>query len=603
MKKIIYFIAICLLAGVAVADDHIIRIVLKTGHILSLSTSDIASIRYEYHNQDSIDQAYADSVARDQFIRDSLEREAFVRDSLYNDSIQRELAIRDSLAKIYTLGNLIDSTDSYSIFTEAMHRTGLADSVRYLTKRTLTFRQLYRQNFNTNIYPANGPGTTGTLDDTRGYTIFAENDSVMKANGINSFDDLVQYANSQYQNCAEWYDYISENNITISTGNDYDNRYNALNMFMAYHILKASMYSDQLVYERGRSPYWNYAPDADPYDYYETMLPHTLMKIWEPHNVGAGRTLFINRYQTYNTLTDEVGTMGTNHTVMRQGIKVERNNSIDASNGHLHPISDMLVYDRLVPRGVLNERMRVNCTSLFPELISNGFRYWSVSDGSIPYMYDTSRMGIPSQYFDNLVLYDDNVCFAYCLHGAWRCYQSDQLQLWGRCDMAFKLPAVPSGEYELRMIYAPMAYGSVFEFSLGTNPDDKDGFSLIKSVDYSVSPEDPRIGLTNALEEADRGVASDAALRANGYMRAPYSYCGHAESTGWTQTNNGRFEWGSSSTLRIILGRVKLTQGADNWLRIRNTNPDSANMPFGIDFVELMPVSVLENQQYSEDWY
>jgi hypothetical protein len=85
-------------------------------------------------------------------------------------------------------------------------------------------------------------------------------------------------------------------------------------------------------------------------------------------------------------------------------------------------------------------------------------------------------------------------------------------------------------------------------------------------------------------------------------MRGPYSYCGHGEN-GWSETNNARFEWGASMTVRYVLGRVEIKQGNENWLRIKSLNTNSNTNPVGLDFVEIVPVSVVDNQEYTEDWY
>ena len=523
-----------------------------------------------------------------------------------NETINGIVHIIDNVIPRFTrfIGEVLERDGGYTIFSEALQKTGLSDSLMVFTKGIFEYKQMTRENFSGYIYPANGPGTTGTIDCKVGYTVFAESDEVMRANGINSFDDLVAYANEQYGSAPDWYDYLNENGITVSTGNDYTNRYNALNMFVAYHIVKASMSSNQLVFEKGSSTYWNYAPDADPHDYYETMLPHTMMKIWEPVNVGTGKNLYINRYRLNNTLTDQLASQGSDamHEVIKPGILIKRGASLLAYNGYVHALNGMLVYDRFVPKGVLNERMRVNCTSLFPELISNRFRYWSTGDGNVPSSHDTSREGIPANYFDNITLYNDNVCFAYCLHGAWRCFQSDQMQFWGQYDLAFRLPSVPSGIYEIRVVYAPMSYGSFMQYYIGTSSSVSSMQALGLPFDATVPVEDPRIGMTNANEEEDNGVATDVAMHNRGYMRGPYSYCGHAEN-GWSKTNNGRFEWGGSMTVRYVLGRVQLNQGNENWLRIKTLNPDKKTNPVGLDFVELVPASVLDNQQYIEDWY
>ena len=52
-----------------------------------------------------------------------------------------------------------------------------------------------------------------------------------------------------------------------------------------------------------------------------------------------------------------------------------------------------------------------------------------------------------------------------------------------------------------------------------------------------------------------------------------------------------------------MLGRVELKQGNENWLRIKTLNNQQLTNPVGLDFVELVPTSVLDNQQFAEDWY
>ena len=507
------------------------------------------------------------------------------------------------------IDDVLERDGGYEIFRTALVETGIADKLKDYNRLSqlredgkYVFKQLLREGQENigNIDPAIGPGTTGERECKVGYTLFAESDAVMRANRINSFEDLVNYANEVYGNSSGWYDYIRENNITVSTGNDYTNPYNALNMFVAYHIVKAPMSVNQLVFEKGSSDFWNYAPDADPHDYYETMLPHTMMKIWEPSSIGNGKSLYINRYRMNNTLTDQLASQGSDamHEVVRAGVPITRGKSLQAYNGYVHSVNGMLVYDRMVPKGVLNERMRVNCTSLFPELISNHFRYWSSGDGN-----GTSRQGIPNDYLENLVTYDDNICLVYCLHSAMRCWESDQMQFWGQYDLAFKLPSVPSGIYEIRVVYAPMSYGSFMQYYIGTSSNVSSMQALGLPFDATVPVDDPRIGMVDAKEESDMGVATDVALHNRGYMRGPYSYCGHPESTGWTTANNGRFEFGASMTIRYVLGRVELNQGNENWLRIKTLNPDSKTNPVGLDFVELVPTTVLDNQQYIEDWY
>jgi len=498
--------------------------------------------------------------------------------------------------------------EEFGIFAKALEMTGLMDSILTETRGEMEFKQMAREGDMGKIYPASGVGSTGKLECKEGYTIFAESDEVFKANGINNINDLIAYANKEYGGATEWYDYLREKKMTVSTGDDFTKRNNALNMFVAYHIINAKISDDWLVYEKG-AKYWNYAPDADPHDYYETLLPHTMMKIWAPHDVGTGKTLFINRYQTFNSLTDKLpypitGEKSTIHEVKNRGIIINRRvkPSLEADNGWVHYIDGLLVYNSDVPKKVLNERMRVNCTSLFPELITNDLRSIERNDGRIPSGYNEQRHGIPSHYFKNMIHYNDNVCLVYCVHNEMRNWQADQMQFWGTYDLAFKLPSVPSGVYEIRVVYAPMSYGSFMQYYIGTSSSVSSMLPIGLPFDATVPVEDPRVGLTNPGEEDDMGIATDIAMHNRGFMRGPFSYCGHPEN-GWSITNNGRFEWGNSMTVRYVLGRVDLKQGNENWLRIKTLNTDKSTNPVGLDFVELVPTSVVDNQQYAEDWY
>ena len=543
-----------------------------------------------------------------------------------NQTTNGLLHIIDQVIPRYTLfiGDVLDrNKDRYSIFAEAFRMTGLDKCVLQMSKMApdgtdaFKYKQLYRDGLSGTpvFWPANGVGTEGTMTCKVRYTLFAEPDDVMRANGINDINDLIKYANDVYGNAPSWYDYMSENGITVSTGKDYTNRFNALNMFVAYHILYAGMSINWLVFEKG-NPHYNYKPDADSYDYYETMLPHTMLKIWEPVSVGTGRNLYINRYIQNNTLTNELATQGTEsiHAVERPGVLINRGASLTATNGYIHALNGMLVYDRMVPKGVLNERMRVNCTSLFPELINNFYRTWSSGDGNIPSGHDVGRMGIPAFYFDNAVFYNisdetkkkqsitDEICFNYNLHSYLRCYQSDQMQYWGKYDWAFRLPPVPTGVYEIRIPFAPMSYGSFMQYYIGNSSSITSMKPFGLPFDARIMGTDPRIGMTNALEEDDMGVASDIALHNRGYMRGPYSYYGGTGKESWTQEISGRYEW-TPTTVRMVLGRIHLNQGEENWLRVKTLDPNKADAPVGLDYVELVPVSVLDNQELVEDWY
>lgn len=483
----------------------------------------------------------------------------------------------------------------YSIFSEALQRTGLCDSVKKSNKGITYTMQDHTDTDGTELYYP--------TECRIGYTIFAESNATLANYGIHSFDDLVAYVNKVYQNASSWYDLLNEKGIQVSTGNDYTERFNALNMFVAYHILYASMPQDQLVFERKSGvadvvTRYNYVNEGEPYDYYETMLPQTLMKLWKPRGSNA---VFINRYQTFNTLTDGIGTLGNNHTLIDRGTQVIREDIV-AYNGYIHPIARMLFYDKNVANGVLNERLRFDANEMFVELINNNIRYTYPDEFSAMNNGGSGvRVAIPIDYLDNFHSYNTTTNIRVGPKGAWWSYQADIFQGWNNYDFCVKLPPVPSGVYELRFPYATVPYGGMMQFYIGTSTDVQKMEALGVPFDIRIQSNDPRIGWTNFFEEEDLGIESDRAMRNRGYMRGSYGFTGHA-GEGYDPLTTGNTR-GSQQSIRRILGRIQMKQSENYYLRLKNVVADAIDLKWGIDFLELVPSSVIDNDQYAEDWY
>ena len=520
----------------------------------------------------------------------------------------------------------------YSIFAQALELTGLADSL-VKTKKNVEFPDPntwdHTDTDNTSLY-----APTECLIK---YTIFVEPNEVLAAAGINSLEDLIEKCNEWYGNAADWYNYPAEKGITISTGDDYTNRFNTLNMFVAYHILYAGMPETQLVYEWGNgkdgsNDYWNYVNGGTPYDYYETMLPHTLVKIWQPNgnvknNTARTKTLYLNRYVARNTLTDEVGTPGSAdmHPVISQGVRIKRtlddpsdeNLNRESINGYIHQLQGILLYDAQVPRGVLHERMRFDTTTFLPEFINNGIR---MANGTTVSGWNGggsgSRVAFPHNpeapsFFDGVVSYTEQNRIRYNVVGAYNAWQGNTLQGWGKnnYDLAVKLPPLPTNTYEMRINYVPMGHGSMMQFYMGTSSAKGSMVALDIPLDFRIEKTDPRLGWTNYLEEEDLGLATDASMRNRGFMRGPYSFADHAERNdvgqgviGDNTERNMRHTNTGNTEMRRILGRMTLKQSDEHWLRIKSLI-DIANLKWQLDFVEFVPVDVVDNDTYSEDWY
>jgi len=514
----------------------------------------------------------------------------------------------------------LERHDAYSIFTQALKLTGLKDSLTR-SKKNETYTISDRND-------TNGDRLYTPDECLIAYTVFAEPDVVLAENGINSIDDLIRFANQQYGGADAWYDMLAEKGLwndekkeyvkSVSTGNDYTNRNNALNMFVAYHILYAGMPQNELVYEKNSHPgTWNYTNGCQPFDYYETMLPGTIMKIWEP----TGTQLYINRYRTFNTLTDELGSETAEatgalvndygiHRLLREGVRIARTSdklpyetNIQTYNGYIHGLRSMLVYDELVPKGVLHERMRFDSTTFLVEFINNNIRMSTISLMSYKNGGGSgARVAFPLNYFDNVVSYSPENRFRYNVKGAYNAWQSDTFQGWGNYDLAIKLPHVPTGTYEFRIFYTPMSHGGMMQFYLGTSPNLSSMMALDIPLDVRIPIDDPRIGSTTYFEEDDMGVATDAALRNRGYMRGLFSYRDHPEYSDWGPEVNQRSDKRNAS-LRKILSRQQFKQSQDYWFRIKNVIQDETDLKWQFDYIEFVPVDVVDNDTYSEDWY
>lgn len=502
----------------------------------------------------------------------------------------------------------LEKDSTMSIFSLALKRTGLVDSLADY-KRTLKEPD--------NTYQFYTP-----TDIQLGYTLFVESDAVFEDNGIHNFDELVAKTKEWYGNSSEWYDYVHDNGIEVSTGDDYTNPFNTLNMFIRYHILKFKASYDKLNHS------YNEVSKVPLYDYYETMLPYTLVKIEKP---SGQNVRYLNPYYRNNTLTDMVAELGSAsmHTKVDNGaeghtfITISKSNK-QALNGYLFPIDRILVYDKDVPNGVLNERMRFDTASLFGELMSTGLR--GIPDAEVEALNGgnngsdgpvTGGNGIRcvDGFFDNFKSYNgENTRLYYCGYQSsqWFNLQGDEFHIVGAYDCAFRLPPVPKdGTYEIRIGYTAETKRGMVQFYLGSSSSLGDMKALDIPLDMrhipSPSPASSWVtgtsvkilnydGVTGAIpvnSTDDQGVTTDASMRNKGYMRGLLYYTGEGGTIARMH--------GNCKPLRRIVARQQLTQG-ENWLRLKNVLK-STSAEFHLDYIEIVPANVYNNSQYAEDMY
>ena len=190
---------------------------------------------------------------------------------------------------------LIDEMEAmgcYGLWVEALRKTGI-DKILQESIRTKGIHWF-------NLEPE--AGTDYPTKCKVGFTIFAEPDEVLAKEGITTFEQLVERANKEYENCGNWYDYVKDAGISVSTKDDYTNQWNALNMFIRYHILHYALSTDKLVYS------FNELKNIDVYEYVRTLLPGTMFKLTGIKDPGGNiGEIYINRQLTTPSLTSDPG--------------------------------------------------------------------------------------------------------------------------------------------------------------------------------------------------------------------------------------------------------------------------------------------------------
>ena len=508
----------------------------------------------------------------------------------------------------------LEKNPKFSLFTQAVKVCGLEDSLSVLKRDDIIIPQ--------KAGTGKGAGKIYIPEECLvGFTIFAETDDVLKRYNINSIEDLAAYANKVYEKCAYprdddkkegWYDYYRNKGVQVSTGTDYESPYNALNMFIRYHIVKYKVPYSRLV------NHYNEVANVPLYEYYETMLPYTLLKVQGYMSNNQIRELFVNRWWMNSTLTDVVGEMGSSDVYkstdddgnqLRPDNRVY-NENIAALNGYIHPISDMLTYDYDVPHGVLNERMRFDDISLLPEMMTNGLRRIDAAEvknrngqGSGSFGGDDA-VRLPTNYCEHLVVYNGDNTELYYLPGqavGWSNYQGDELLCMGPYDFAFRLPPVPEGMYELRMGYTANGNRGMVQIYLGDSPN----LSLMTPLDIPVDMRNTPVNNTDGSPDInsgwcdwqktdDMGVETDASMHNLGWMRGPLYYTVGPGGATIARSN--------AEDLRRVITRDYFTQG-EHWLRFKTVLPKNTSTEFHLDYIEFCPQSVYNNNQYAEDMY
>jgi len=382
--------------------------------------------------------------------------------------------------------------------------------------------------------------------------------------------------------------------------NDLRDRRNALNRFISYHII-----------DRYGSTYTLTANDGvklqnhfnrrkhDIADWYQTIMPHSLMKFSFPNGTQAG--LYLNR-RGVQSRADARG-------VFVRGAKCISEATKKPINGNYFYIDDIVKYDEETQKVVLDERMRFDCSTLSPDFMTK------LSDGetarghSCVVSADKGLYGLGGQgatassNVNHCIGFKSGFCrnFEYTdnthLHVRMRVldfwsYEGDEVTIKGPFDVKLTLPPVPAGTYEVRMMTC------VGFSSRGILQAYIDG--IPQGIPFDMRPGgDALFGYQSddALGDDDAITAFDKAIHNNGWMKGPGEYCSGASKESFAEPSFRN----QNNTIRRVLGTFYTDGKSDHVLRLQQKMESGGEMNF--DFIEICPSSVYNNEYFAEDTY
>ena len=463
-----------------------------------------------------------------------------------------------------TLPAQIEKHEYFRIMSEAIELTGYATKLEAYKDETYADGDKKAVNIDGNSqvpYPANR---------YYGFSAFLESDSVFAAADIFTFEDLRKA-------CEKWYP-------NADPSADLTSPENPVNQFVGYHLIDRKVpYSRLVMYKitlsDGYSSEKDFYDNADRKEYVETMSGR-LLNMTMPRSLSDNtvrNSIYLNFYNEENSpVEDIINVKVYSGDSFRDLDTLYAGFSADALNGIIHPIDKILVYDEEVMKGrVLNTIVRIDFASMLPELTNNNIRWNHFTHTS------QGEIFIPHTYCKNLKI-NTSETRHYILdpHVGWGNYQGDEMMSQAAYDIAYRLPPMPAGTYEIRLGYTAYYKRGIAQFYLD---DEVTGIP----VDLRIETTDPRIGFVADAQTDDNGIQNDKEMKNRGYLKGPSTMHDYGE------TGNARDH---VQIIRTVITTKYLSEG-DHWLRFKNVFENATETTqFMHDYVEFVPVGYLRDE-------
>ena len=492
------------------------------------------------------------------------------------------------------ISDLLRDNPKISTFYSALVATNVIDEIMKVEDET----------YNNKIYPkyyykSHTWSEVAWVPDTKryGYTVFVEPDDVLEQKYGIAKGDL----QALYNLACQLYDPVYPEDVS-KPGHSFDtltDSINPLHRFVQYHILNryTAGTSDLTPMDVNigvvKGAFGFEETLINPVDWFQTLLPHTMIKVEKltvTDYLGAGTKgeRYVNRRYDDNYKIEGSHVDPT----------IETDVIHDGLNGHYFYVDDIVAFNYDVQNKVQNMRIRMDFSTVFPEVMTNGLRFegdptqddpaGSPDDSATP--KNGRNFYFPLGYLDGVTFSNCSVVLRRPHINFWS-WQGDEWNLFGDYDFTFRLPPIPySGDWQVRLGFCAIETRGVMQVYFDGVPQgiplDMTKFlnSDMYIGDRFVTDESP----ATYDKMTDEEKAEEQKLLKNlGAYRAPRSLFHFS-------TSAKNFFVGNERTYRRILCQTYMDATKDHYIRFRvaSDGKQGNNNEFMLDYLELVPKSV-----------
>ena len=430
-----------------------------------------------------------------------------------------------------------------------------------------------------------------------GYTVFVEPDEVLQQKyGIAKGD-----IRALYDLACSIYDKVYPNDVN-KEGHDFNHLtddVNPLKRFMQYHVVTrytagtADLTPMDVNIGVVQGAFGFDETLINPIEWFHTLLPHTMVKIekatvtkWLGNATQGERYInrrYDNQYQIEGVRVDPT---------------IEADFDHDALNGHMFFVDDLVAFSYDVQNKVQNMRIRLDFSSVFPEVMSNHLRFegdpTQDDNSGVPDDASTPKNG-RNFYFP--MGYLDGVTFSNCYvvlrrpHINFWSWQGDEWNLFGDYDFEFRIPPVPySGDWQVRLGFCALPTRGVAQVYFDGVPQgiplDMTQFLTDEAFLGDRFKDDETANDYDSMTDEEKA-AEQKVLKNLGAYRAPRSLFHFS-------TSSKNYFVGNQRTHRRVLCQTYMDANKDHYVRFRvaSDGKQGNNNEFMLDYLELVPKSV-----------